>query len=123
MKPTVRPYVLVIQIVAGILLFTACKKEDGITPQTGNLSVTFRANGNASATRYINYFLYTETAYFSVSDKTSALWLRKGNSGQNKIEIKGLHPGNYVIVVRMESRRDLEASVQVVARRTNEFTL
>jgi hypothetical protein len=109
--------------VAAILLvfFSACRKEEGISPQTGNLFITFRQDG--SMVNYEEYLLYTEAAYFSLTSSGSRLWLRRGAQGFNRIDIRGLNPGNYVIVVRREGGQIITGSVQVTARRTNEFTI
>jgi len=111
-----------IQIAAWLLLLSSCKKEDGITPQTGNLQITF-SNAAITTVRYDEYFLYPEAAYLSAVSNASNLWLKRGVTGINRIDIKGLTPGNYITVVEMESGATRSGAVQVTARQTNEFIL
>ncbi len=105
-----------------LLLLGSCRREEeGLTSRTGNLEITFRAVN--STVRFRGYFLYSEAVYFSATPDRENLWLRRGGSGVNRIDIKGLNPGNYVIVVELEGGGTTVGSVQVTASQTNRFAL
>jgi hypothetical protein len=108
-------------IVWVFLLLSGCQKdEEGISSRTGNLEITFK---NSSPVRFREYFLYSEAVYFSTATNRSGLWLRRGGAGSNRIDIKGLNPGNYVILIALESGTETTGFVQVTPNQTNKFTL
>jgi hypothetical protein len=100
------------------LLLGACKKDD-VTPQTGNLGLSFKYGSDLSGTRYS---LYTEQVW--ANGRPSATPLRDGTiptiasgaTSSTRIEIDDLNAGNYVFTVGSSNAW----SVQVTAGKTTE---
>jgi hypothetical protein len=101
-----------------ILIGSSCKKEEGISPRTGNLLIKI----TGIRTDYKSYKLYTEESYQASKLNIYQLPLKEGGAGKEKIEIKGLNQGNYILYVDLGDSWEIKASVQVTAKKVNEYS-
>lgn len=99
-----------------VLIQSGCK-QDKVDPYAGDLKIKVAGSTGKS----LNYELYTEASYAAARQGTYNLPLKKGVTYYGTIEVKGLHPGTYVVYINPESLPIVTQMVQVTAKKVNEY--
>lgn len=77
-----------------VLIITSCKKEEGLSGETGNLEIT----KDKTLVGYPMYYeLYTEEQYYLYLANQFALPIKMESTSAATFSIKGLLKGNYGI--------------------------
>jgi hypothetical protein len=102
-----------------ILLIAGCKKEQGLSSETGNLDIT----KDKSLVGYPMYYdLYTEQQNYLYLSNRTALPIQTGNSSAATFSIKGLLKGYYGI--RLYYNGDhWQKWVTVVPNKVNKYSI
>ena len=108
---------LIIVIIIGSFLLISCKKE-GLSETTGNLEVLYDISG-ANLRSYKEYKIFSEENYNRFRDfKPYDIYIQKSLGKGNIIE-KGIHEGQYYIIISIDNNWEIRKGFYITARKTN----
>jgi hypothetical protein len=102
-----------------LFFFIGCKKEEGLSSETGNLEIT----KDKSLVGYPMYYeLYTEEQYYLYLSNQFALPIKRESTSGATFTIKGLLKGNYGVRLAYDGSR-WQKWVVVAPNKINKYTL
>lgn len=130
--PLLSKCILVLFIVCNALFFTGCKKEEGLSKETGNLKASFYDKEYKSPYGSINYFIYEEFEYDKREAGLAHKRLIEGHlfqtDGNPYLSIRGLKKGVYGIYAWDNSSGPnnsaiiyVDGKITIEANKTNMF--